>query len=117
MVHNIKNNTFKNGELFGFYSRGYGTAPGSTMNIEGNVFDNVGNNGKGYVFDPALTRIAPSAVAVRNYKETGDATFSIKNNDFLQCAMALSMRNNYASTITFTYSSEVKYNAFSTLQP
>jgi uncharacterized protein YjdB len=111
-TYNIKNNTFKNGELFGFYSRGYGTAPGSTMNIEGNVFDNVGNNGKGYVFDPALTRIAPSAVAVRNYKETGDATFSIKNNDFLQCAMALSMRNNYASTITFTFTSEVKYNAF-----
>jgi len=109
---NIKGNTFKNGELFGFYCRGYGSAPGSTMNIENNVFDNVGNNGKGYTFDPALTRVSPSAIAVRNYKESGDATFKIQGNDFLGCAMALSMRNNYASTITFTYSSEVKYNAF-----
>ena len=109
---NIKGNTFKNGELFGFYSRGYGAAPGSTMNIENNVFDNVGNNAKGGFDASTLSSVSLSAIAVRNYKESGDATFKIQGNDFLGCAMALSMRNNYKSTITYTYTSEVKYNAF-----
>ncbi|MDD4062887.1 MAG: Ig-like domain-containing protein [Bacilli bacterium] len=107
----LDNNEFINGKLNAIFFRGYTSsiAPGEiSVTVSNNTFDSVGLNPDEIV----TTSIAFAGLAIRNHQEKADAVFNIFKNDFVDCPVALSLRNNYASSMPYELEIYVSYNSF-----